>query len=463
MTRSIVIVIGTLDIGGTERQLRATLPTLAGQGIPVAVHTLIDVGPLGHELRRLGIEVYTPFEKYRSLRQYRLGKLLLLMASAVRLLHLMVTGRAFVVHCYLPAAYLIAGVCAATVGYRHLILSRRSLNRYQTKHGVLSRLERALHARLFVAIGNSRAIVDELEAEGIAPGKLCLIYNGVSFEREKGKVSMTRTLLGIPPDAVVVVCLANLIPYKAHEDLIDAWARLGATADRAIRLICVGCDHGHLRGLRKRCEQLGVTPSVIWAGESDRPGDYVALADIGVLVSHQEGFSNAILEYMCARLPVVATQVGGNAEQVIDGDTGYLVATTDIEAIAERLSKLIDNGELRTRMGAAGYQRVVTHFPLSHTIAQTARIYNAAWLRRLRNDALLTDHDDNRSTAGDEPTGDANEPSDLARELREIETLEQSQTPFDEPGLSSLSEDLQLPLMRVPTATHTGIPDSVAR
>ena len=83
------------------------------------------------------------------------------------------------------------------------------------------------------------------------------------------------------------------------------------------------------------------------------------ISDVCVLTSTAEGFSNSILEYMAAGKPVVATEVGGAAEAIVDGETGYLVSSDDDAGMAARLAKLLSDDELSARFGIEG-RRIAT-------------------------------------------------------------------------------------------------------
>jgi glycosyltransferase involved in cell wall biosynthesis len=103
--------------------------------------------------------------------------------------------------------------------------------------------------------------------------------------------------------------------------------------------------------------------------------DLLALSEICVLTSDSEGFSNSILEYMAAGKPVVATDVGGATEAIIENETGFLVAPNDDEALAERLCRLFDDHMLCEKMGREGRRRVKERFSMQKQLDRTLAIY----------------------------------------------------------------------------------------
>ena len=103
------------------------------------------------------------------------------------------------------------------------------------------------------------------------------------------------------------------------------------------------------------------------AGERDDVGELLAAADLFVLSSRSEGLPLSILEAMAAGLPVVASDVGGVPELVVDGETGLLVPPGDPHALAAAIDRLLDDPDLRRRLGAAGRLRVSEQFDLEST------------------------------------------------------------------------------------------------
>ena len=142
---------------------------------------------------------------------------------------------------------------------------------------------------------------------------------------------------------MAIVLVANLIPYKGHRDLIAALALAVATRP-ALKLFLVGADRGVAPLVMEDARRLGVKSRVTAMGLRNDIPDILAGMDIGVIASHEEGFCNALMEKLAAGLPVVATNVGGNPEAVVDMPGCELVRPHDpgdlargLLAVAERL------------------------------------------------------------------------------------------------------------------------------
>jgi glycosyltransferase involved in cell wall biosynthesis len=129
--------------------------------------------------------------------------------------------------------------------------------------------------------------------------------------------------------------------------------------------------------LRKLAADLGIGDRVFFTQGEGNMMDWLSRMSIGCLTSISEGFSNAIMECMAAGMPVVAIDVGGNRDAVVDGETGYLVPERSPEKFAEPVIKLLRNDELRASMGAKGFERCLQLFEVQKTIGQLEDYYRS--------------------------------------------------------------------------------------
>jgi glycosyltransferase involved in cell wall biosynthesis len=121
--------------------------------------------------------------------------------------------------------------------------------------------------------------------------------------------------------------------------------------------------------------QLGLADRVHLAGHQQDVRPWLAALDVLVLSSDWEGMPNALLEAMAAGLPIVATAVGGVPEVVVDGATGLLVPPGDPSALAEAITRLLRDPDLRRTMGQAGRARVERRFSINETVRLTEELY----------------------------------------------------------------------------------------
>jgi glycosyltransferase involved in cell wall biosynthesis len=227
-------------------------------------------------------------------------------------------------------------------------------------------------------------VIDLLATEVDDRRKLALIHNGIEMPSPvfTGSRRQTRAMLQIPDDALVISVIANLIAYKGHRDLLAALAlvkdRLPAPGSpRSWRLLAIGRDDGIGAELKACAQALGIADNILWLGERGDVDELLSASDVFVLPSHQEGFSNALLEAMAARLPVIATAVGGNRDAVVDKETGLLVPPRDPRALAAAILSLADNPDLRRSLGEASRRRAEQHFSLQACVDRYERLYRA--------------------------------------------------------------------------------------
>jgi glycosyltransferase involved in cell wall biosynthesis len=137
----------------------------------------------------------------------------------------------------------------------------------------------------------------------------------------------------------------------------------------------VGEDRGIGRELKKMAIDLGIIEKARFLGLRDDIPQLLAASDISVLPSHEEGFSNVILESMAAGLPVVATKVGGNSEAVIDGVTGWLVPPKNPDAMAEKIVDLLQDPQKARSWGEQGRKRVNKKFTIERMVQENIKLY----------------------------------------------------------------------------------------
>lgn len=380
--RPLLVAIGSLNSGGAERHLLRVLPELRRRGWPVEVFCTYETGSLVDEMIFAGVPVFSPGFQNRNHRA-PLHRLIRLAKSFKSLSAHIAGSRPSVVHSFLPEAHLVATSSALYARVPVRIMSRRSLNNYKQRRPTLALLEKMLQPAVSIAIGNSQAVVDQLLKEGFPRNKVRLIYNGIepsshcdNGSRENvpsGRLSSQR--------ALTFIQIANLIPYKGHKDTLTALSLIRYKLPPAWSLLMVGRDDGNGENLKQISKNLGLENNVQWLGERQDTQNLLSMSDIGILSSHQEGFSNAILEMMAAKLPVVATDVGGNPEAVIHGETGYIVPVQNPQALAEALLNLVHNPQ-RNCMGEAGAKRVEEKFTMSSCIEAYEACYREVLAQR---------------------------------------------------------------------------------
>lgn len=211
---------------------------------------------------------------------------------------------------------------------------------------------------------NCSAVKSEVIArEGVPPEKVDVIHNGIdlaAFDREPA-VDLQEKFAGIGNNDKVIGMVANFNREVKRADLfIKAAAEVLKQHDDVKFLLIGGGELEHQ--LKNQISCLGLQGKVILGGKKEPSAPYVKSFDIGVLTSDSEGFSNVLLEYMAAGLPVVATDVGGNREIIRNQGLGHLVPKGDWAALAQSICRLLDNRELCIEVGKNARVNLVEHY-----------------------------------------------------------------------------------------------------
>jgi len=355
-------------MGGAERHLVQLLPLLKARGFAVELFVLEQGGELEVELTKAEVAI--------SGLPRRSGRMMHLIAAAAALYRRVRETQPDVLHFFLPEPYLVGAMVAIAAGHRTSIMSRRSLAHYHRYHPWLGRMERMLHRRMAALLGNSRAVVDELAAEVGDHRRIGLIHNGVTVTQPRDEVrAVQRAVLSIPADAFVMVIVANLFHYKGHVDLLNALGTIASQLPPPWRLVVIGRDEGEGPKLLSQADRLGIADRILWLGERRDVQDILPAADVGLLVSHQEGFSNALIEAAGQGLPMIATAVGGNLDAIADGHSGLLVPPQDPAALAGAILNLATHPQRRREFGHAARERTLGLFSQDACVARYERLY----------------------------------------------------------------------------------------
>ena len=225
-----------------------------------------------------------------------------------------------------------------------------------------------------LVVANSEA---GLRAWGVGPHKGRVVYNAFDPDRLSASEPRTgrETRNGGPH---TVVMTGRMVAHKDFSALIAAARRLDHERPGGWRFLLLGDgpEQARLVADAGDLERRGIVRFV-------DPGlevlPLVRTADIGVLMSredlHREGCSNAIMEYMSCALPVVCSSSGGNPELVLAGQTGLLVSSGDVAALADALTFIVDRPETARAMGDAGRRRILDDFSVSRLLRATEQVY----------------------------------------------------------------------------------------
>lgn len=237
---------------------------------------------------------------------------------------------------------------------------------------------RNLYMKADAFVCNSREIEREALACHVPPDHVHYLPNAVDVARyrlpHEGEKARIRSDEGWPADALVVLYVGRLSLEKGVMDLLEAWRDV--RLEHAV-LVLVGPDMtGNLMdagpAARHYVSDHGLQDRVIFYGESRDPARLLRAADMYVQPSHYEAFSNAVIEAMATGLPLVASSVGGMLDCIVDDDNGVFCRPADAADIALKLGRLLNDPQLRARLGTSARQSVVAHFDEATIFARFA-------------------------------------------------------------------------------------------
>jgi glycosyltransferase involved in cell wall biosynthesis len=236
-----------------------------------------------------------------------------------------------------------------------------------TRAAVYRRLERIvgpLASRLITVSEFDRGLA--LEARIARPDRIVTVHNGMPDVAQDLRADPSRT----PPRIVMV---ARFEPQKDHATLIRA---LGGLTAQPWELDLIGEGPG-MSAMRALAANLGIADRIRFLGQRLDVQRLLADAQVAALITNWEGLPLSILEAMRAGLPVVASDVGGIAETIREGETGHLVGRGAVDQVRERIGRLLAEPGLRARLGAAGRSLYERQFTLEHCVTRTLEVYQS--------------------------------------------------------------------------------------
>jgi glycosyltransferase involved in cell wall biosynthesis len=316
-------------------------------------------GPLAAKIRAAGIRVET-VDISRSV------DLLHHWRTCRELVRLFRAERFDMVHVHSPIAALVGRLAAAWSGVPRTVYTAHGFY----FHDRMAWPKRALHIALEWFLGRftdtlfTQAAVDAATARRFRlcrTGDILAIGNGADAamfrpgsDAERARI---RAEIGTPAGRCVILMVGRLVREKGYPELLDAMRRVDA------ELWAVGerLVSDHAQGIDSHRQVAAADPvlcrRVRFLGYRDDVADLMRAADIFVLPSHREGMPRSIAEAMLSGLPVVATDIRGSNEEVVDGETGLLVPVGDAAALVTALDRLVRDPALRQRMATAGLAR----------------------------------------------------------------------------------------------------------
>jgi glycosyltransferase involved in cell wall biosynthesis len=276
-----------------------------------------------------------------------------------------------IVNTFFESSDLWAGFITKTMSDAKLVWARRDM-------GILRARKHNLAYRLMANVPDAVFAVSEqvrrhcIEVDGIDPARVQTIYNGLDLADWD-----TASRPAKAPGQFLVTAVGHIRRVKGHDLFIKAAAAIVPRFPHVSFSIAGDVlEPAYFAELQALIRDLGLSDHFHFDGGVANLRQHLAAADIFVLPSRSEGFSNAIVEAMAASLPVVATDVGGNAEAVQDGISGFVVPSEDPAALSAAILRLLSNPSLAQAMGAAGKNLAIERFTTETMMTRIAGAYS---------------------------------------------------------------------------------------
>ena len=360
-------ISSSLDIGGIETLILELCKTINRDKYFPMVCSFSANGKLQDEFSRADIPVYILKKKEGNdwVLPFKLSKLLRKLKIDV-------------VHTHDQSPWLY-GAIASKLSNRSLVHTEHTTIDYDSTHlQKWNKIEWFLSKITNQIITVSNSVAKYMtEKVDVPSSKIHVIYNGVKAEIHNNKVDdkFKKHELGIDDTDLIVGSVARLYPNKDQKTLLQAFKIVIQRVPK-VKLLIAG--DGPLKNeLLQTAEGFKLNGKVKFLGNRRDVPELLQLFDLFVLPSLREGFPIVLLEAMASGLPTVTTDVDGNAELVLDGETGLIVPPNNPEALGNAIIRLLVNKNERKRMGQKGRQRINAHFSFENMVTEYEKAYNS--------------------------------------------------------------------------------------
>ena len=360
----ILIVVDNLGPGGTQRQIIEYLNGADRNNFEIKIINLDrDYDALAEEIKALGYEVIGIAHKGRFSK-----------STITQLQRLFIKEKPNIVHTYLFTSDFYGRLAAKLAGVPVIVSAVRNVDLWQ-------RWQHKLADWLFAKFTDKITINAEcirpflVNNKGIPADKIVTIYNGIDLKRFEHlrEPYGVRKELGIPSEALVVGMVSRFSKQKDYATFFKSAAMVLEQIPN-VYFVAVG-DGPKRKELELSAISHQISAKMIFTGLRKDIPDLINAMDISILSSHYEGCPNVILEYMACSKPVIASDVGGCSELIVNNRTGFIVSPGNPAVIVDKLLELLKDKEARIRIGKEGRKRIEEYFTSEIMVKNTESLY----------------------------------------------------------------------------------------
>ena len=364
----VLYVAGNFVTGGAERHLLEMWRRIDRDAFDVQIAVLKREGAFTPLVEATGLPIH----------DLGVGRRLYDPSGVRGLLRLVALVRKFrpdVIHGYLFGPNLFAAIAGRVCGVPVVCVAKRNVDAFESSRQIA--VQRLAHRLATHVTAVSEEVARSSVALGVPRGRITVIENGVDIARFDGRDGPPPPgVNGRAPGLALVGSVGCLAPRKDYGTLLCALARLRGRG-REFRAAIAG-DGPERAALEASAADLGLTGVVDFLGERSDVDRLLPAFDVFALSSREEGIPNALLEAMAAGRACVATRVGGNAEVLEDGRTGWLVPAQDPEALAAALEQALTQPAEAARRGAAARQEMIAARSIDVMVRRHEQFYRDA-------------------------------------------------------------------------------------
>jgi glycosyltransferase involved in cell wall biosynthesis len=292
-------------------------------------------------------------------------------------------GKYHIVHTHSSKAGVLGRIAAWLAGTPLIVHTLHSLVFHEYQPWIINKTWRIIKKICAPITDYFISVSSIISEKAIAAGvdkreKFRTIYSGMEldwFLNAKFDQAKVREEFGIPPDAPVVGKIARLFPLKGHDELMDAAPEIVRRVPN-VRFFLIG-DGILYEHLQKRAEEYGILENFVFAGLIDRERipELISAMDVVVHTSLREGLARVLPQSLAMGKPCVSFDIDGAPEVVINDKTGYLVKVFDSVGLADSIAKILEDDDLRRKMGEEGRKLVDPPFRSETMVAEISEVY----------------------------------------------------------------------------------------